>query len=286
MRTMLQNHKSLSLLGLAAIVGFSITSCSSSQPYIDTDGIYNSEKYKPVETHENNEYYTKYFEEKKTEADHFTDIDNYTSYSTGAPAWGDSSSETIIYNYGGGYYNDWMSPWGFGWNSPYYSWGWGSSFWGWGYPYYGWGSGYYGWYSPYYYGYGYGYGYPFYGTGRNVSYASNHRTVGDRFISPAGRNTNTRTASRQMNNTTLANSRNISTARIQNNTRTSSNVPTREYNTRTQNNNNRNQTINRNEINRSSTPTMRTTTPSTGRSMSTGGMGGGGRSMSTGGGRR
>ena len=274
MRTMLQKHRTLSVLGFTAMLSLALTSCSISQPYIDTDGIYNNEKYKPVETHENKEYYSKYFEEKKKDTEHFTDIESYSSYSVGSPAWGDTSSETIVYNYGNGFYNDWMSPWGFGWNSPYYSWGWGGSLGLWGYPYYGFGAGYYGWNSPYY-----AWGYPYYGYGRNVSYASNHRTSGNRYITPANRSTNTRLASRQLNNSTLANSRNISNSRFNN-----------TNNNRSIQNTTRNQSINNNRmntrdtnINRSSSPSVRqSSTPS--RGSFGGGFNGGGRSTS--GGRR
>lgn len=279
MRTILQNKKHLSFLGLTTLLSVALSSCSSSQQFIDTDGIYNSERYKPVPTHNESEYYVKYFEEKTQEATHFTDIDNYNSYNNGAPAWGDTTSETVVYSFDSNYYSNWMSPWHMynGWGSMY--WGWGFSFYGygWGYPYYGYG---YRWGYPYY-----GYGHNFYGFRNNVSYSNNIRSTPNRYISPA-RNTNSRIASRQLNNTTLANSRNISTARQTVQTRNQTNSNVRSTNTRYQNNNTRVNTS-RNENFRNSSPTMRTSSPSTGRGMNSGGMGGGGgRSISTGGGRR
>src|SRR5690606_21582039 len=276
MRTILHTRKSLSFLGISAFLGLTLASCSSTQPYIDTDGVYNSEKVKPVETHNQSEYYSKYFKEKKQEADYFTDIDNYNSYTTGAPGWGENDTNVVVYNYYGGFYNSWYDPWyyGWGWISPY--WGW-NSYWGWDYPYYGWG-GYYGWYSPYYCYYGWGY--PYYRSWRNISYSSNHRTVSNRVNSASSRITQNRTYSRQLNNSTLANSRNISTARMS--------TTTREINTPTRDNTNRTQRIEssrstRYDSYRTSTPT-RTSSPSSGRSISTGSSGG--RSISTGGGRR
>ena len=144
-------------VGFFAAAGVSLTACSGlNQQVYDVDGIYNNSKIVVEDTHENNEYYSKYFKDKSEEMDeYFTDIENYSSnYNKANGAWGDTTSETQIY------YNYPYSS--FGWGYPYYGggyydWGWSLGFgygWGgyWGYPYYGygWGYPYYGWYYPYY----------------------------------------------------------------------------------------------------------------------------------------
>lgn len=276
MRTLTKIKKGLPIFGLATTACLLLVSCGSTQSYIDTDGVYNSERQKVVETHHNSNYYEKYFEEKTQEAEYFTDIENYNSYQEGAAGWGDHTSETVIHNNWYNYYGNWMSPWygGFGFH-------WYSS-WGWGYPYYAWG-------YPYYYGY-YGWGYPHYGYSNiRTSRAVAHRNTG---IRPAAFTRNgqlSRNTIRSQRNTTLARTRTMVDERTRSTIFRDDRVPTRQTNSSLRNNRqndyyrtspSRNSTRNSDfrTPTRTQTPTMRTSSPS---SRGFGGSTGSGRSMST-----
>lgn len=176
------NKTNLLRLSLFTSAAMLLTACSSlnQKPY-DVDGIYNNSKIAVEDTHNSAAYYSNYFKEKTEESgEYFTDVDNYSSYTQGNGAWGDTTSETqIIYNP----YNS------YGWGYPYggwYDWNWGWSFgfgygWGgyWGYPYYGWGYPHYGWNYPYY-------GY------RNVSRNDSYRALSNRQLTPANGRMNNR----------------------------------------------------------------------------------------------
>lgn len=193
-------HNALRTPSILMVGALFMASCGSYQQasYYD-DGIYsnnnrvvgvekrNAEAVR-IEEQENN-IYGDYFGEKANEygeileSEIFTDIDSYSSQMAndtipygeqtdyfaynnnynGNPGWGDNPSSVSINIYDnswgwGGYYG-WNAPyfaWGWGYNYPYYNWTWGwynpwrYNRWGWA-GYYGWG-GYYGryWNRPYY----------------------------------------------------------------------------------------------------------------------------------------
>ena len=193
------------LPGIAGAVLLSLTACSSSRPYYDTDGIYNNRPVVVNDTNENSAYYEQYFKEKGQDAqEYFTDIENYSSYSSGKNygGWGENTSNTNIYMY-----NDpnwgWGAPWGWngGWGyGGYFGWGWDFG-WGWGSPW-GWYGGWYGgWGSPWGWGWNNGWGYPYYNN-RYVSHSRNVRPMGrtvysnNRGLSTRGVYTNNRTNTR------------------------------------------------------------------------------------------
>ncbi len=224
--TPLPKFMAFAILPLAALFA---ASCGSYQQasYYD-DGIYSSgnrvvhvEKKSAeavrLEDQESN-LYGDYFGDKANEygeildEEIFTDVDSYSSQTqndsipygeqtdyfaynntyNGNPGWGDNPTSLTINvydNWGWGGYYGWNSPyWGFGygWGGyPYYNWGWYSpwrynrwgwgGYYGWGYPYYGsWGyAGYWGWGGYYNYGWRPYYYNNYYG--RNYAYSRGRR---------------------------------------------------------------------------------------------------------------
>lgn len=263
----LHSIKKLMFLGVIS-TGLVLTSCSSTQQYVDTDGVYNSERQLPQQTHFNKDYYSKYFEEKNIDAEHFTNIDDYSSYQGGAAPWGEDVSQTVILNHAPFYNHMAFFPhW-------HYNWGWHNSFWSWNY---GWGS----WHYPYLgYNYGWtGWYYPTYGYyhNNNVSYATTRRLATTRTITPANRSTISRNSHRTISNSTLANTRNISTARM---TTRVSDYSTSRQSTRSNDNVRRtNDSRNYNTTRTSTNSGSRISSRSSTSSRSFGGSMGGGRSM-------
>lgn len=250
-----------SIAGLLGAVLFSTSSCSLQQTYIDTDGIYNKERYKEPPTYNHTEYYQQYFKERAADAQEYvTDIENYSSYDNqGYAGWGDNTSETNIYLYDNSY-------WGYG------GFGFGMGFGGW----YGWG--YPGWYGSPYWGWGYGgWGYPYYGHRyRNVSYSSNRRMYNDNRYITNNSYRNSRNVSDVRNTRSVTPRRTISTPAVVSDRISRNNSNSRFDNTSRSRSSYRNDSFNNNRSNNtrfnssSSSPRMSTGSPR----MSTGGGGG------------
>ena len=298
MKTYYLFSRRLSLFSVLGILTITATSCGSYQnsSYYD-DGIYGSSENKPTQnTTETNSdsKYKEYF----SNAEIFTDVDNYSNVSTDSVSngqaydrsnagWGENAQSITVNvydnNWGWGYWNNYWygSYWGWGWNNWYGpGWGWGWNSWygpswnvGWGWNSWnnwygpGWG-GYYGhnhW-GSYYNGGRRGTAYS-YGNRLNSSYNNRYQSNGVRsnrsFNAPRSSNFNTRP------NTTPVRT-NSNTAPTRTNINNSSSQPRNSVRTQTQ-----------------STPS-RSYTPSSnyggGRSSGGGGSYGGGRS--SGGGRR
>jgi hypothetical protein len=301
MKTYYLFSRRLSLFSVLGILTITATSCGSYQnsSYYD-DGIYGSSENKPTQnTTETNSdsKYKEYF----SNAEIFTDVDNYSNVSTDSVSngqaydrsnagWGENAQSITVNvydnNWGWGYWNNYWYGSYWGWNSWYGpGWGWGWNNWygpswnvGWGWGWNSWNN----WYGPGwggYYGYnGYNHWGSYYNGGRrgtaysygnrlNSSYNNRYQSNGVRsnrsFNTPRNSNFNTRS------NTTPVRT-NSNTAPTRTNINNSSSQPRNSVRTQTQ-----------------STPS-RSYTPSSsyggGRSSGGGGSFGGGRS--SGGGRR
>ncbi|ESU24074.1 hypothetical protein FSS13T_20430 [Flavobacterium saliperosum S13] len=202
MKTNYLSGRNVSIYTIFGLVGLLASSCGSYQnaSYYDNDGVYGSSERPRTQTEnkyseenlEQSNKYKDFFAANKDNYSYdneaFTDIEGYNSQSNDTVAknqqdnyagWGDNDKNVTINYYNNDYWG-WNSPYyGWGWNSwysPSWSWGWNSYYgnywnvgfgWGWNSPYYGWGWN--SWYSPYYSGYYYPY---------NGYYGHHHHYIG------------------------------------------------------------------------------------------------------------
>ena len=295
-----QNYLYIGLLSLFMV------SCGSYQnsSYYESDGIYGATTPRNVERRHtpSANYYKDYFNSLQNDSqpdEVFTDIDKYSnfdsidnnSYSSYA-GWGSNQTGTIVNvypNYWGmnsGFgYSGWGYPYSYGWNNPYYGFGWNS--WGlnygfgyssgWGYPYYGYNNSFYYYNRP-------NNSYHSYAPSRrgSVSNSTDRNYAPTRSYSTSRNSTNDRTYS--------TNPRTYNSTNNTNNTQTTTRRSATQTQPQYQNNTNRQQ--NTNSRNESYTPATRSySTPSYGGGESSGrsyggGNSGGGGTRSSGGGRR
>lgn len=307
-----QNYLYIGLLSLFMV------SCGSYQnsSYYESDGIYGATTPRNVERRNtpSANYYKDYFNSLQNDSqpeEVFTDIDKYSgldsndnnSYSSYA-GWGSNQTGTIVNvypNYWGmnsGFgYSGWGYPYSYGWNNPYYGFGWNS--WGlnygfgyssgWGYPYYGYNNSFYYYNRP-------NNSYHSYAPSRrgSVSNSTDRNYAPTRSYSTSRNSTNDRTYSTNRLNTsrnnTFTNPRTYNSTNNTNNTQTTTRRSATQTQPQYQNNTNRQQ--NTNSRNESYTPPTRSySTPSYGGGESSGrsyggGNSGGGGTRSSGGGRR